>query len=62
MNFITKLLILIKPGTKIKYDSIFVVTDKLIKYEYFIPYSKKATAQDLTYIFNRYVISQHGIL
>jgi hypothetical protein len=56
MDFITKLSISIKFGIKIKYDSIFVVTNKLIKYEYFILYSEKATVQDLVYIFNRYMI------
>jgi hypothetical protein len=57
MNFITKLSASIKPGTKIKYDSIFIIIDKLTKYRYFILYSEKATAQDFIYIFNRYVIS-----
>jgi hypothetical protein len=61
MNFITKLPALVKSGTKIKYNSIFIVTDKLTKYRYFILYSEKATAQNLAYIFNRYIISQHGI-
>jgi hypothetical protein len=61
MDFITKLLVLVELETKIKYDSIFIVTDKLTKYGYFILYSEKATAQDLIYIFNRYIVSQHGI-
>jgi hypothetical protein len=57
MDFITKLSALVEFGIKIKYDSIFVVTDKLTKYGYFISYSEKAIAQDLVYIFNRYVVS-----
>jgi hypothetical protein len=56
MDFIIKLPALIESKIKIKYDSIFVVTDKLTKYGYFILYSEKVIAQDLAYIFNRYMI------
>ena len=40
MNFITKFLKLVEPTTKIKYDSIIIVVDKLIKYIYFILFKK----------------------
>ena len=45
MNFITKLLKLIELTTKIKYNSIIVVVDKLIKYLYFILFKKTFDAK-----------------
>jgi hypothetical protein len=56
IDFITKLPVLVESEIKIKYDLIFVVTDKLTKYGYFILYNKKVTAQDLVYIFNQDMI------
>lgn len=47
--------------TGVKYDSIIVITDKLTKYSYFIPYKESSTAQELVYAFNRVVASQHGL-
>jgi uncharacterized membrane protein YheB (UPF0754 family) len=43
------------------YDSIFIATDRLTKYGYFIPYRKDMSAKDLAYLFNRHVISQYEI-
>jgi hypothetical protein len=48
MNFITKLSTLVESGIKIKYDSIFVVINKLTKYRYFILYSKKELDDEQT--------------
>ena len=36
---------------KVKYNSILVVIDKLIKYRYFILYKEANTLEDLVYIF-----------
>jgi hypothetical protein len=62
MDFIVKLSKSKEPGTEEPYDSVFVVTDRLIKYGYFIPCREDMLAEDLAYLFNRHVISQYGIL
>jgi hypothetical protein len=46
----------------IKYDSILVITDRLIKYIYIILYLEANTAEDLVYIFLRIVITNHSAL
>jgi hypothetical protein len=56
MDFIIKLPKFKKPEIKEPYDFIFVVTDRLIKYEYFIPYRKNMLVKDLAYLFNRHMI------
>jgi len=47
--------------TKKTYDSIWVITDRLTKYGYFIPYIEASTAKDLAYAFTRVVIANHGV-
>ena len=47
--------------TNAKYDSILVITEKLTKYGYFIPYKESSTTQELAYAFIRVVASQHGL-
>jgi len=42
------------------YDSIIVVTDRLTKYAYFIPYFKSFSAEDLAYIFYKYIVANYG--
>jgi hypothetical protein len=37
--------------TKVKYDSILVIIDRLTKYTYFINYLESSNAEDLTYTF-----------
>ena len=61
MNFIMKLLKLKELMTQKKYDLILVITDRLIKYEYFISYLKKFIVENLAYIFMKYIIINHGI-
>jgi hypothetical protein len=39
-----------------------MVTDRLTKYGYFVPYIKSNTAEDLVYAFLRVIISQYGLL
>src|SRR5436190_13210369 len=43
------------------YDSVWVVTDRLTKLAYFIPYKESSTAIDPAYAFQRTVHSQHGL-
>src|SRR5450755_3920041 len=47
--------------TKTSFDSILVVTDRFTKYGYFIPYKESFLAEDLAYMFNKYIIRNHGI-
>jgi hypothetical protein len=38
-----------------------MITDRLIKYAYFIPYKEGLTAEELAYIFNRNIIANYRI-
>jgi hypothetical protein len=38
------------------YDSIFIATDRLTKYGYFILYREDMLAENLAYLFNKHVI------
>ena len=60
-DFIVKLPASQEPMTKVTYDSIWVVTDRLTKYGHFVPYKESSTAEDLAYIFLKTVVSQHGL-
>jgi reverse transcriptase-like protein/integrase-like protein/chromodomain-containing protein/aspartyl protease len=60
-DHITKLPPSKEPMTKVAYDSIFVVTDRLTKYGYFIPYKESSNAEDLAYVFLRTIVSNHGL-
>jgi hypothetical protein len=57
MDFIIKLLMSKEPGTDQSYDFIFIVTDRLTKYGYFIPCREDMLVEDLAYLFNRHIIS-----
>ena len=46
----------------IKYNIILIITDKLTKYTYIIPYSEIYIAEDLVYIFLRIVITNYKVL
>ena len=61
-DFIVKLPPSQEPMTKALYDAILVITDRLTKYGYFIPYKESSTAEDLAYAFLRVVIANHGML
>jgi hypothetical protein len=61
MDFIIKLSMSKKPGTDQSYNFIFIATDRLTKYGYFISYRKNILAEDLAYLFNKHVISQYKI-
>ena len=43
------------------YDAILIVTDRLIKYRYFIPYKKVLSAEELVYIFLRVIAVNHEL-
>ncbi len=56
MDFIIKLSKLKELGIIEIYDFVFVVTDRLTKYEYFIPCREDILVKDFTYLFNRHVV------
>jgi hypothetical protein len=62
LDFVTKLLLFKKLIIEVIYDSIMVVTDRLTKYVYFIPYFKSFLAEDLAYIFHKYIMANYGFL
>ena len=62
MDFITKLPKSVKLITGTEFDSILVITDRFIKYGYFVPYKESSLAEDLTYAFNKTIIGNHRIL
>ena len=61
LDFITKLPKSEEPLTRIKYDSILVINDRLTKYAYFLPYLEASTAEDLAYAFLRVIYANHGM-
>ena len=61
MNFIVKLLKLKEKVIEATYDFILVITNRLTKYEYFIPYKEATNAEDLTYTFLRTIITNHEL-
>jgi hypothetical protein len=62
LDFIVKLPPSKEALTGVTYDFILVVTDRLIKYAYFISYKKDLTVEELVYTFNRNIIANYGIL
>lgn len=61
MDFIVKLPKSKEPMTGVEYDSVWVVTDKLTKYVYMIPYKEGSTATQFAYAFRRHITANHGI-
>jgi hypothetical protein len=62
LNFIIKLPLLKEALTRVTYDSILIVIDRLTKYAHFISYKKGSTAEELAYTFNRNIIANYRIL
>jgi hypothetical protein len=60
-DFVVKLPLSRDPITKVEYDSILVITDRLTKFAYMIQFCETWTAEDLAYIFLRIIVSVHGI-
>ncbi len=61
LNFIVKLSKSKKRVMKTTYDFILMITDKLIKYKYFLSYKKVTFAKDLTYTFLRMIVANHDL-
>jgi len=61
LNFIVKLSKSKERVTRTTYDSILIVTNKLIKYEYFLSYKKATFAENLTYTFLRMIVANHKL-
>jgi hypothetical protein len=47
---------------KLRYNNILIITDRLIKYAYFINYLKALNAKDLVYTFLWIIFINHSIL
>lgn len=60
-DFIVKLPTSTEPMTGSKFDSILVITDRLTKFGHFIPYKEATTAEELSYVFLKTIISEHGL-
>jgi hypothetical protein len=60
LDFVTKLSLFIELMTGVIYNSIMVVIDRLTKYAYFILYFKNSLAEDLAYMFHKYVMANYG--
>ena len=61
LDFIVKLPLSKEPLTNAVYDSILVITDKLTKYTYFLPYKEASNTEELAYTFLKTIVSQHGL-
>jgi hypothetical protein len=61
LNFIVKLLSLIKLIIKVVFDSILVIIDRFTKYEYFILYKESLLIEKLAYTFNKHIIGNYKI-
>jgi hypothetical protein len=59
---VIKLLLLQDPIIRVEYDSILVITDRLIKYTYIILYLEVSTAEDLVYAFLRIVVANYNAI
>ena len=59
LDFIVKLPKSKEPITKVVYNLILVITDRLTKYKYFIPYKEASSVEDLAFIFYKYVVGNH---
>jgi hypothetical protein len=60
LDFMIKLSLFKELMIGVMYDSIMVVIDRFTKYAYFIPYFESSSAEDLAYIFYKYVVANHG--
>jgi hypothetical protein len=62
LDFVTKLPLFKELIIGIIYNFIMVVTDRLTKYAYFIPYLENFSAEDLAYIFYKYIVANYRFL
>ena len=61
IDFVVKLPRSEDPVTKVKYDSILVVVDKLTKYAHLIPWRETGTASELANVLLKELVSQRGL-
>ena len=61
LDFVVKLSKSKEPLMKAVYDSILVITDRLTKYRYFIPYKEASSAEELAYMFLRVIVANYGL-
>jgi RNase H-like domain found in reverse transcriptase/Reverse transcriptase (RNA-dependent DNA polymerase)/Integrase zinc binding domain/Aspartyl protease/Chromo (CHRromatin Organisation MOdifier) domain len=61
LDFITKLPKSEDPITKVKYDSILVIVDRLTKYSLILPFKETYTAEDLGSILVDRLVRDHGM-
>ena len=62
LDFIIKLSKFKERVTETIYDSILIIVDQLIKYNYFLSYKKTSIAKDLIYTFFKTIIANHELL
>jgi hypothetical protein len=60
LDFVTKLPLFRELMIGVIYNSIIVVTNRLTKYAYFISYLESFLAENLVYIFYKYVMANYG--
>jgi hypothetical protein len=60
LDFVIKLLLSQDLIIEVEYDSILVITNRLIKYTYIILYLKASTAENLAYMFLRVVVINYS--
>ena len=61
LNFVVKLPKSKEHLTKAVYDLILVITDRLMKYRYFISYKEALSAEELAYMFLRVIAANYGL-
>jgi len=61
LNFIVKLFKSKEKVIETTYDFILIITNKLIKYEYFLSYKKTTFVKDLIYTFLRMIVANHEL-
>jgi hypothetical protein len=62
LDFIVKLLLSQDLITRVEYDFILVIMDRLTKYIYIILYLEASIAEDLVYAFLRIIIANYNAL
>jgi hypothetical protein len=62
LDFVIKLSLFRESVIGVIYDFIMVIIDRLTKYAYFIFYLKSFLAEDLAYMFYKYIMANHGFL
>jgi hypothetical protein len=60
LDFVVKLLLSQDLITRIKYNFILVITNRLTKYIYIILYLKANTAENLAYVFLRVIVTNYS--